>query len=440
VCSSDLSFKTKSGGYAHQVVLEEGDYYLSDFIKELQNKMNNVLWVDSDVSGQIRRDTGFSWTISKVQQVDGVINIKYGFERTDNINITNSNSTFNDVMDYSGSNFIKTGADDGSYNGYVFANTFSNNGGFLCSTIITQQGTQPIANAQWIFGLDANFQSRESTTQSTILNNMLVAIGNTGSGKYSIKLNGEFVETSTTVLANDKIQIYKDEGKIIYKIRNSIILEGDEVQEKLPKLGTTELGLILHVGNNGANIGFSAIYEFPNPNVVSSSGVFSIIDSTNDNVYLNTNLSATATLITLTLPNTEVSRLLGFTKSPDPIDRVKDAFIGNRGIEIKFFADDLIVELQEVSSINTYVEDFKATRNAIMIIPAADLIGSVKASSGGFFTLSWTEQANFTFIDLSNIHDLQLTALTIRVTSNGRLLNMAGKMSALLLIQSKENK
>jgi hypothetical protein len=217
--------------------------------------------------------------------------------------------------------------------------------------------------------------------------------------------------------------------------------EGDIVNDVIPNLGTDPLAMVLHVGNDTGKIAFTTIKETPNVNVAVNSGVYSIVEPTDEVVYLNVNLTAVdKSLVSLILDTPNVRKLLGFQTSPLPINALKDSFIGSKGVEIRLVTDDIIVEIPEISSIDTYVEDFKSTRNAIMIIPAGDLSMNVKATTLGSFILSWTETANFCFIDLSNSHPLQLSALTIRATSGGKPLAIAGNMSALLLVQSKENK
>jgi len=438
-------FRTISEGEDHLVVLKEGEYFLNDFITEIQNKMNNVLDVNKEQKPQQKRDYGFQWTVKRrLDPQSSRINLQFFFDRKDPINITDSNSETVD-MSYVGSNFIKTGADTNTYNSLVSSKILVNNGGFEMNMTLTNQGTQDIGFSEWIWGIDNMYSSKNETTQTTIIEKMLVAIGSIN-GYYSIKKNGAFVQQTLQIQTGDILKIHKRAGKIIYNVTRAsgglTSFEGDIINNVIPNLGSDPLTMILHVGNDTGKIAFTTIKETPNVNVKVNSGVYSIVEPTEETVYLNVNLtSVTQSLVSLHFSNNpNVLKLLGFQQDPTPINALSSVFVSTRGIEIRLITDDIIVEIPEISSIDTYVEDFRATRNAIMIIPASDLESSIKQTSLGSFILSWTETANFCFIDLSNSHDLQLPALSIRATSNGKLINVSGNMSALLLVQSKENK
>jgi hypothetical protein len=441
--NNTFSFRTiGKTGFEHQVVLKEGEYFLNGLIKEIQNKMNNALDIDKGTEPK-KSDYAFQWTIKRRLETDSsLVNLQFYFDRKDPINITDSNSETKD-MSYVGSNFIKSGADTNTYNSLVSSKILVNNGGFEINMTLTNQGTQDIGFSQWVWGIDNMYSSSNETSLSGIVQNMLIAIGS-DDGYYTIKKNGVLVKQALQIQTGDVLKIHKNNGKIMYNITRTgggalTTYEGDIVNDVIPNLGTDPLTMVLHVGNDTGKIAFTTIKETPNVNVKVNSGVYSIADPTDEEIYLNVNLTAvTSSLVTLKLDNPNVLKLLGFQTTPQPLDRLAGSFIGEKGIEIRLVTDDIIVEIPEISSIDTYVEDFKGTRNAIMIIPAGDLSASIKATTLGSFILSWTETANFCFIDLSNSHALQLPALSIRATSGGKPLSIAGNMSALLLIQSKD--
>jgi hypothetical protein len=73
-----------------------------------------------------------------------------------------------------------------------------------------------------------------------------------------------------------------------------------------------------------------------------------------------------------------------------------------------------------------------------MSISTGELRGSVVASGNGKYTLSYSEPANFCFIELGNEYKQQHGQLTMRITSAGQTIQMSGKISALLLYQTEK--
>jgi hypothetical protein len=262
-------------------------------------------------------------------------------------------------------------------------------------------------------------------------------------GNYSALIGGVFVEQNIAIETNDQIRIHKREGKIIYNITkgsNTTVIQGDIINnfDKTKFLGANLNSFNIFVGDNGDEIGFSDIEFTPNPSVKVTNDVYEIVELPKEYVYydLGAPVEIRPSLVSIDFPTVGVQKLLGFFVSKVEKNAKNGFFESDNSLQLNFFGgDDLLVEIPELASLNTYCHEFKQMRNVLISIPIADLRNAV-AFEGGSFILSYSDTSNSIFIDLQNKFPLRIATMTVRVlTSKGKLLDCNGKMSCLLLHQ-----
>ena len=195
----------------------------------------------------------------------------------------------------------------------------------------------------------------------------------------------------------------------------------------------------LFIGDDTGKIAFQTLKEITKPTVVSSNGIYIVLKASEvPDIYYNSNLTGTTgTKITIFFSSFGIKKLLGFSSDERTIDAPSWKFIGDLSLATEFLNNDLEVEIIELP-VNNYTHTFKQVRPLIMTIPGTDVRNSIVSYSISFFELSWSETANFVWMDLENKQDLRLASLTVRITSNGKVLEMNGKATATILI--KEHK
>jgi hypothetical protein len=432
-------FKTIADGAEHQVQIPNGEYQIDDLVRMINARMNNVLDINSDETLKKKRDFGFQWNVRKEITVRDELKLVFIFSREGETAMNNSNTELTG-MTFASNTFTKNIADNGTFNSKSHLVPYISQGGFEIGLTLTQ-ATGTIATANWILGCDTQSDSLRFNTKSEITSRLLFALSNSN-GNYSALIGGVFVEQPIAIANNDVIKIHKREGKIIYNITKGttlIAIEGDIINnfEKTKFLGANLNGFNIFAGDNGANIGFKNITFTPNPSVKVTNDVYSIVELPKEFIYydLGAPASVTNSLVVLQFPTVEVRKLLGFY-TPSVQENLKNGFFESvNGLQLNFFGDDLIVEIPELASLNTYCHEFKQMRNVLISIPIADLRNAT-AFEGGSFIFSYSDTSNAIFIDLQNKHPLRIATMTVRVlTSKGKLLDCNGKMSALLLHQ-----
>jgi hypothetical protein len=115
-------------------------------------------------------------------------------------------------------------------------------------------------------------------------------------------------------------------------------------------------------------------------------------------------------------------------------------FVSESGIATNIFNNDIVVEIPELP-LDGYDEGVKQSRNIAMVISSGELRTSQKAIGNETYELTYSEQATFLFIGLKNKQtSVTCPQLTVRVTSEGQILPLSGKMTALLLFRDEDDK
>jgi hypothetical protein len=347
-------------------------------------------------------------------------------------------------MDYNSGTFIKQeDEDDGTYNALANLIPYINQGGFEITLTLKEENGGNIETANWILGCDTQNEGIRFYTKPEITSKLLFGLSNSN-GKYAALIGGVFVEQNIIIETNDEIRIHKRAGKIIYNITkgsNTTVIQGDIINnfDRTKFLGANLNSFNIFVGDNGNQIGFSDISFTPNPSVKVTNDVYEIVELPKEFVYydLGAPPEIRPSLVSIEFPTVGVQKLLGFFVSQVEKNAKNGFFESDNALQLNFFggSDDLLVEIPELSSINTYCHEFKQMRNVLISIPIADLRNAV-AFEGGSFILSYSDTSNSIFIDLQNKLPLRIPTMTVRVlTSKGKLLDCNGKMSCLLLHQ-----
>ena len=434
-------FKTISNGAEHQVQIPNGDYQIDDLVRMINARMNNVLDINSEETLKLKRDFGFQWNVRKEITVRDELKLVFIFSRLGGAIMNNSNTKLTG-MTYTGGSFIKNIADNGKFNASSHLLPYINQGGFEILVTLNEPSIEKNINtANWILGCDTQSDSLPFDTKTEITSRLLFGVSNSTT-KYAVLIGGVFVEQNIQIESLDQIKIHKREGRIIYNITKgteTTVIQGDIINnfEKTKFLGANLNGFNIFTGDNGDAIGFTSVEFTPNPSVKVTNDVYSIEELPKEYVYYDLGEPATvsASLVVLEFPTVEVRKLLGFY-TPTVQKNSKNGFFESaNGLQLNFFGDDLLVEIPELASLNTYCHEFKQMRNVLISIPIADLRNAT-AFEGGSFIFSYSDTSNAIFIDLQNKFPLRIATMTVRVlTSKGKLLDCNGKMSALLLHQ-----
>jgi hypothetical protein len=436
-------FKTIADGAEHQVQIPNGEYQINDLVRMINARMNNILDINSDETLKEKRDFGFQWNVRKEVTVRDELKLVFIFSRLGGVAMNNSNTQLTG-MTFAAGTFVKNVADDsGKYNAKAHLIPYLNQGGFEIVLSLTEQNLGDIETANWILGCDTESDSLRFNTKSEITSKLLFGLSNSN-GKYAALIGGVFVEQNIAIEVNDEIKIHKREGRIIYNITkgsNTTAIQGDIINnfEKTKFLGANLNSVNIFVGDNGDAIGFNTVQFTPNPSVKVTNDIYEIVELPKEYVYYDLGAppgQVFQSLVSIDFPTVGVQKLLGFFVSRVEKNAKNGFFESDNALQLNFFGgDDLLVEIPELSSINTYCHEFKQMRNVLISIPIADLRNAV-AFEGGSFILSYSDTSNSIFIDLLNKFPLRIATMTVRVlTSKGKLLDCNGKMSCLLLHQ-----
>jgi hypothetical protein len=439
--NNEFSFATNPIGPIHLIQIPPDSYTFNELVRQINEVMNNALTShDSDLS-----DYGFQWSVGlDINNTDGRLILS--FNRADDITlnagtVTNSGVTYNSGSAY----FYKTVADDnGKFNAVFTGNTFVSNGGFIAKVTVDNQATPVgLAQSNWIFGVDAEKLTYFEDSKDSIVDLTFACISNSGD-KYTFKKGGVLVQpvTPITITAGDTLSIYKKYGKIFYGVLRGTTLtefEGDDIEELLPEIGSNNLGYIIHIGNDTGKIAFKNCIMTPTPFSTVSSGIYTITPPQDvKDVYLNTSLlTVSASRVTLLFDDKDTRELLGFLSTEYSKTAVQGSFKGDTSLSISILNNPLEVEIVELGNLNSYSQTTRQLKGTIGIIPKASLKSSVATSGLQSFELSYDETASWAFLSLDNDSPMRIPSLTVRATSNNKLVRLNGFMSICVLIQSE---
>jgi len=430
-----LKFKTVDTGTLYTVTLEKKQYLSLDALEsEIQAKMNNVINSDTNTA-----DRGFQWAVGRAQTILNEIKWKLTFLRHDIITLGDANTIRTNIT-LANSTFSKTNpTTDGSYSSWVDAYLPVNQGGWFLTNKITSGGSN-IQNSNWLWCIDNSGATLGVTARNELINRSILCIGDNLSGKYAYKKDGLMVSSNVSIAVDDVITIYKKLNKVNYVITKSGLsttLEGDDMA-LLPTMGSTLLKNSVHIGNDTGLIGFTEWKYNQDPRFVDpvlGKFIYLPVDAIQD-IYLDINLYAQSSKVTIEFPTTGIKQLLGFIL--DSYDKVAKtfSFISDDVATINGILNgDLDIELLETNT-NNYVEEYRSRRNLIMSITPGELRGALFTSGSERYILSFSEGANFLFCDIQNEYPLTLSQLTVRITSKKQPLKLQGKASMLLLYQN----
>lgn len=437
--NNTLTFKTGDNGDTelHTVVLANGFYNTTELQTEIQNKMNNILV--SNFGDTF--DDNFEWKIEKVgNDIDGY-NFAFSFNRDELLTINDTNAEeFNTRFTETGL-FIKNTGDDDSYNAHVYCKKLLCRGGFILSIFIQDQvPDQPenVADSEWMFYVDKDLKTENMADEASIVNNMLFGVM-MKNGHYAYKKNNVMVETNVDVVLGDVLTIFKNDGNIAYNVSRGMgviaIGTGDNINATFPTAGSSDLYVNLKFGNDTGKIAFADVLMSPSPYVLESNGSYTELQTNQQTVYKKLG-AVVASLVNLNFPSLAIRKLLGFKKPSYFKHAVSGSFVGESTLSINLFNNDIVVEIPELS-LETYDHTYKQKRNIIMVITSGELQKALLSKGNEGFELSFTDIYP-TYINLSNYQStLTFPSLTVRVSSEGSLLPMSGKMSCLLLFKDE---
>lgn len=434
-----FKIKTKADALEKTITLSIGEYTLSELVQEIELKLNNSLSSLSSSS-----DSYLQFKVGTLTNLKNETNIVISFSRSVQKDITagdcqSENITFGNPLVY------KTNTtNDGTYNARLVCTTLVSNGGGDIQITVNNQDTSDIQLSNWIFGV-GELISYDLTLKDEIIASLFACFANSN-GNYAYKKNNAMIQSSVSITANDKLYIYKTNGKIRYIISrngsNVLSVDGDVINDSFPLYGVKDLTYNLFIGNDTGKIAFSELTEVPNPFVVNNNNQFSILQASEvPDVYIDSNINApTATKISIIFPSTGIQRLLGY--SSPLLERIAKSwrFVGDLGLDVNLFNNDLEVEIDELPLYN-YSSSTNQIRPLVMTIPSSELKNNIVNQGGSFFELSYSESATFLFLDLELKQNISLPALTVRIlTDKGNIVPMNGKATITLLIKEPKNK
>lgn len=435
--NNTFKFRTRKGTSYYTVILTNGKYTTNDLIKEIQTKMNNKLVSNGDVS----TDYGFMWKVGFKQNEPKIV---IAFDRADPITLA-SGTVGKSGIDYSstGSYFYKTASNNNTFNSYLYGNVGINNGGFeVLTTIVNQTVPNNVSLSDWILGIDNSGLSNAFTTKTLIKDSMFACIS-VDNAYYSFKKQGALQTSTIPVEPNDILSIHKKDGKIEYSIKkgsSTTTIEGDVINDVMPELGSTFLTYSLHIGNDTGKIGFNTLKYTSNPFVKVSNGIYSVseaYDTPND--YLDTNLTfVSSSDVELNFDNTQLRLILGYQNIINIKPAIRGTFTSSDVVSSTPFIDDMEVEILELGSIGSYSQVSKQLKGIIGVISKSELAQSTINTGFETYQLSWAELASFAWLSLDNNQPLRMPSLTVRCTSNNKLITMNGKLAVTLLYKPKD--
>jgi hypothetical protein len=442
--NDSFSFQTSDDYTVHNIVLVHGSYTIDTLCNMIQNQMNCVL----DGTGQgidpDNTDYGFMWLVSNTKDIDGY-KITFSFDRSDNVVLDDTNTTLNNVdYDNTGDDpfFSKSVADDPDpnvINSYFTTKPLLCNGGFSTSFIINKQmETQPedIVNSNWYMTIEPSRTLTGNQLLGDIVDRAYAMIGSF-EGWYVYKKDNELQNPLEDNPADgDVVSISNNNGVIQYSVDTEDIV-GDSLLSNFNDFGYNDLMVCLYIQKDDGLIGFFDCSITPNPNeTVDSSGNYIKIDPS-QLVSHRLRVDANASNVTINLlKGTQL--LLGFRDSTLSLNAVSGSFESDGVVKSNIFDNDIVIEVPEFETA-CYDHTYKNKRNILSVITSGDIHRSTTGIGSEYWELSVSEVFP-TFISLNNKQSgLSYSALTVRVSSQGNLLPLAGKMSCSLLFMDEED-
>lgn len=438
-------------GTPEKITIPSGNYdrySLMEMIQELLNAMVSSYDPESP-------DQGFQWTTEVTGDSTAGYKAHIAFNRADNELITTANTTIIDgnSMVYDAPQFIKTAVDNNTYNAGLITDTYVNPGSWKISmTVQNQLGPQPeeIADSKWIFGI-GNYFSSFQEGETGLLEDLYVCLYRNENGRYSYKKNYVMVDTNIDIEDGDTVTICKAnllgglQSQVVYRITKGTTtteFEGDIIQTSAVRtLGIGANNLLLKVGNDTGKIAFTNISFNPSPSIIENNGIYTKINASEvPYIIKNNNLTVDESTVTIDLHSENLKLLLGYQNKIMQKDAISYDFVGTNNISTNIFNNDIVVEIPELA-LDGYDQGLKQSRNIVMVITSGDLRNSQKSIGSETYELSYTETATFLFIGLKNTQtSITCPQLSIRVTSEGKILPLTGKMTALLLFRDETDK
>jgi hypothetical protein len=398
-------------------------------------------------------DDGFEWLTSVSGDVTTGFFSNISFLRADSENVTTANSDSEGIT-YTSPNFYKNTTDNGTYNSYLITDDNVNKGCWNTYLTIAEQTTgqtQDVSGSSWIYGL-AGYEAIAEEGTTGLLESMLVCFTRRSDGSYGYKKGVSIEPTNIQIEVGDIISISKKlvsttETKVVYTITKGTQetdFDGDIIQtsELLKFAGINDYKVLLKVANDTGKIAFTNIKFNPTPSTLDSNGVVtSLIASDVPDVLRDSNLLEVGpSPVSIDFVTEDLQLLLGYSKKYYIYNGVSGKFFGVDGISTNIFNNDMIVEIPELP-LDGYDHGYKQSRNIAMVITASELKNSQKSLGNETYELSYSEQATFLFIGIKNKQTtVTCPQLSIRVTSEGSLIPMTGKMTCLLLFRDEEDK
>ena len=430
-----------------KITIPNGNYDIFSLMTTIQILLNSMIQsFATDTS-----DDGFEWSTDVTGNMSDGYKAHISFNRADSQIATTANSTTTG-MTYVEPNFYKNVADNGAYNAGLVTDKNINAGCWRMSMTVKKQEdtqTENIADSKWIFGIGNYFSSFEEG-ETQLLEQLYVCLYRNENGKYSYKKDFVMVDTDIDIEDGDIVTICKGglsdtQTQVAYIIQKGSAqydFEGDIIQTSVVKsLGEGGNNLLIKVGDDDGKIAFTNISFNPTTTVLENEGVFTKLRASEvPYVIKNNNLDVDATTVTLELGSDALKLLLGYQNRIMQKTAVSYDFVGENNVSTNVFNNDIVVEIPELS-LDGYDHGVKQSRNIAMVISSGELRNSQKAIGNETFELTYNEQATFLFISLKN-KQTSITApqLTIRVTSEGKILPLTGKMTCLLLFRDEDDK
>lgn len=435
-----FSYKTSDSDDFHVIVLDHGSFTASSLCNIIQNRMNNVL----DGSDSANSDYAFKWQVELVPSITSDEKLTLSFSREDPITLDDTNTDLLN-MDYDNSGtvpfFKKDVADDPDIsvlNSFLVSKSLLCNGGFNVSAVLgSAVGGDTIDECNWYMTVEPVTDMSGNQDFGEVLDRSIALFG-VYEGFYCYKKDGILQYPMTDIPeVDDAVSISNNNGIIKYA-SDAIEYVGDGLNALFPNFGSLDCQVCFYIQKDFDLMAFSNISVTVDPFETFDAGKYTRISNADlEHVRHNANLEAVAESNVTMLLLQGSRRLLGFDDLTYSINALSGEFEPKDNLETNIFNTDMVIEILELPC-ESYDQTYKQKRPIISVIAKGDLEHST--SDIGSYDLSVTE-AYPIFINLYNLqHTLNYSSLTVKVTSQGVLLPLSGKMSCSLLFQDEFDK
>lgn len=436
--------------------IPEGAYTVFELLGAFEKRMNSLL----QSSETETTDEGFEWVVNQSGDVANGYNTNIAYLRTnaESINSANISTKINkkETMTFSTPNFYKNltnAPNNGTYNAGMITKKFINRGAWdMTMQVVPQNGTQTenINTSNWVFYIGAEEVFSEAT-QAGIITKMLCGMNRHSNGNYGYKKNGVMVDSGIVIEAGDVIRICKKlisgtETQVLYSIKKgtnaATEFDGDIIQgTAIENIGIGGHYFSLKVGDDTGKIAFTNLNYYPTGVIAVNNDIYTVMraEEIQNVLKIDNDGAVAASTITVFFPTEEVRLLLGFPVGFVSSGDLTHKFVSPDKIAFNIFNNDIVVEIPELP-LNGYDHAAKQTRNIIMVISSGEVRSNVVARGSETYELSFTESATPLFVGINN-KQTTFTApqLSLRITSEGKILPMEGKISCLLLFRDEND-